>query len=191
MTVKKILLLLLIIIFIFSCKGENEIIEEKEENGIVKDNTTDIENNNEEENTPSYVDKRFEFEIYDGIDETELNQHMEDLFVGIEEKIAMGDYEAWYYAISSEYKNYLDNKKVLAKISKDAYILSSKNIVLKSPKDYFVHVVMKSRSGRVLKYSDYEYIDQSHVKVISTMLDGSKEFVYNFIYEDGSWKLDR
>lgn len=147
------------------------------QNGYVSDN--------------SKVDKRMQFTIdKDNITEDELKRLMNNLFTAIEDKIATGDFEGWYNALTKDYKYYINDPKNLKKMSDDSDFLSNRNIKLSSPKDFFQYVVMEARKGKSLKFFDYKYVDKFNVKVIC-LLEDSLKFTYNFKYEDNSWKLDR
>lgn len=137
------------------------------------------------------VDKRMQFTIdREKITEDELKKLMNNLFTAIEEKIATGDFEGWYNALTKDYKYYINDPKNLKKMSEDSDFLSNRNIKLGSPKDFFQYVVMEARKGKSLKFLDYKYVDKFNVRVIC-LLDDSLKFAYNFKYEDDSWKLDR
>ena len=75
-------------------------------------------------------------------------------------------------------------------MSKESDYLYSRQITLQSPKDYFLHIVMPSRKGYTLKYVNYDYIDKNHIKV-NCVLDDTVKFGYDFINEEGYWKVDR
>jgi hypothetical protein len=130
------------------------------------------------------------FTISDKTSEDEMRAYMEGLFNNIEKKIALGDFDGWNDAISREYKYYINDYSVLKQMSEDSDYLYNRGITLKSARDYFTYVVIHSREGKLLEFDDYEYIDKYHVKVIC-LFDKQQKFVYNFIYEDNSWKLDR
>jgi hypothetical protein len=119
-----------------------------------------------------------------------LGEKIKGLFTNIEGKIEDADFEGWWGALSANYKSYLNNPSNLQKISQESDYLLNRNIMLTTPKDYFMHVVIRAREGKKLAYSDYELIDKGHIKVIS-LLDGTFKFFYNFILENGQWKLDR
>lgn len=120
----------------------------------------------------------------------ELEAHMEALFNLIEKWIAQGNFEAWYNSISRKYKYYLNNPANLKKIAEESDYLYNRGVELRSPRDYFRYVVMESREGKMLKFDGYKYINNNHVKVFC-LFDKKDKFVYDFIYEDGSWKIDR
>ena len=155
----------------------------------IVETTTTIVDTYYDKNTK--IDKRMQFTIdKDKITEDELKRLMNNLFTAIEDKIATGDFDGWYNALSRDYKYYINDPKNLKKMSEDSDFLSNRDIKLNSPKDFFQFVVMEARKGKSLKFLDYKYIDKFNVKVVC-LLDDSLKFAYNFKYEDDSWKLDR
>ena len=73
-------------------------------------------------------------------------------------------------------------------MSDTADYLKSKNITLKSAKDYFIYVVVSARENLTLKFYGYKYIDEKTIKVY---LDEKGNLYYNFVKENDYWKLDR
>lgn len=146
----------------------------------------------EEEPEPTPVVEKVDprTQTIENLSQDELREHMEALFNLIEEKIALGDYEGWSESISRKYIYYLNDPANLKKITEESDFLYNRNIILRNPADYFMHVVIKSREGKSLEFLDYEKINEFHVKVIC-LFDKKHKFVYDFIYEEGSWKLDR
>lgn len=143
-----------------------------------------------EEKTNGHSDKRFNFVIDDKLTSDQLNEMIGALFIAIEEKIATGDFDGWYQALSYRHRMHISDKSVLLTMSKESDYLYSRNIVLASPRDYFLNIVVPSRKGSSLKYVNYDYINKNHIKV-NCVLDERIKFVYDFIYEEGSWKVDR
>ena len=137
-----------------------------------------------------HEDARFNFVIDDSVPNPDLNEKIRKLFEAIEEKIATGDFSGWYNALSYKHKKYISDKTVLSNMSRESDYLYSRNIVLENPKDYFLNIVMPSRKGYSLKYINYEKVNANHLKV-NCVLDGAIKFVYDFVNEDGSWKVDR
>jgi len=140
--------------------------------------------------TDSGVDKRMVFTIDENTSKEEMKKHMKNLFDSIEERIAKGDFEGWYKSLTSSYQSYINDTKVLQKMSNESDFLYNRGIILKSAKDFFEYVVIQAREGRSLRFVDYQYIDKQHVKVFCE-LEGLGRFTYNFTYEGSSWKLDR
>lgn len=168
-----VILMIISMSLIFSCKT----IEKKE----IYTTTTTVK---------SGIDKRMIFTIDENTSKEDMKRHMKNLFDSIEEKIAKGDFEGWYNSLTVSYQSYINDAKVLNKMSEESDFLYNRGIFLKSSKDFFEYVVIQSREGRLLKFVDYQYIDKKHVKVFCE-LEGLGKFTYNFTYENDSWKLDR
>lgn len=123
------------------------------------------------------------------IDKNELRNKVKEIFLYIEKIILEGNFEKWYQSISNDYKKFLENEANLKQISKTSPYLKNRNIELKTAKDYFIHVVKASREEGPLKFHDCEMIDKNRVKVIC--FDKEDKLIYNFIFEDNIWKIDR
>ncbi|HQJ06406.1 MAG TPA: hypothetical protein PLI57_08505 [Spirochaetota bacterium] len=182
-------------ILIFGCKTKNPILETttttvtvvttNETRAVDTTTTTTIP-----AATTTTIDERVDFVIDDKTPKDVMRRYMEDLFNFIEEKISKADFNGWYNSLSKTYISYINSKKDLAKLSAQSDFLANRGIVLQGPKDFFEFVVIQAREGKKLKFSDYKYIDKNNVKVVCE-LDQYGKFDYNFIYEDGYWKLDR
>ncbi|MCK4799129.1 MAG: hypothetical protein KAT05_17285 [Spirochaetes bacterium] len=162
---RRIFNIIILLIFIATCK-------------------TIPKNNNAIENVTNFKINK------NNIDKDKLREHIKALFTLIEKKIVKGDYKAWYNLISRKYKYFLNDPANLKKIAAESDYLFNRRINLTNPKDYFKYVVIQSREGKSLKFVDYEYVNQYHIKVIC-LFDNKDEFVYRFIYEENLWKLDR
>jgi len=166
MNIKNIFLSLIIIFFIFfNCE------------------TTKKNINKNPENDPRKI------KINENIDIYKLKIHMKTLFNYIENIIAKADYEKWYESISGNYKKFLNDPLNLKKIANSSDYLKNRKIELKSPKDYFEYVVIPSRENGLLKFFDCELITKNHVKVIC--FDKNEKLIYDFIFEENLWRIDR
>jgi hypothetical protein len=72
------------------------------------------------------------------------------------------DYAGWRNALSDEFFTRISSPDFLANASKSA-LLRSKNIILVSPDDYFLYVVVPSRSNS--RVDEIEFIAANSVKV--------------------------
>ncbi len=135
------------------------------------------------------IDSRLKFKLED-IHSDELDSKICGLFQTIEEKILAGDFDGWYNSLSINYRSFIENPDELLKMSKKSGYLKRKKIVLRSAKDYFTYIVIPSREGVALKYVDFQQTDEKNIKV-NCMLDDKHNFVYDFVYEKESWKLDK
>ena len=142
--------------------------------------TDDYKNN--AESSVEFLEKEF--------DPNTLGIRIKTLFNLIEEYIARGDFKGWYNSLSKKYRYFLDKPTNLRKISRESEFLCKKKIVLQTSHDYFNFVVVQSRKGKTLKFIDYTHINKKHIKVIS-LFDNEFKFLYDFVHEGNSWKLDR
>lgn len=181
-----------ILICIFSCKTQKQDL--KTDSVVIKSDKVVTESDKVDVTSDfaknGHTDSRFNFIVDDTVSVDHLSELVMSLFGAIEEKIATGDFDGWYAALSYKYRKYISDKSTLLSMSKESDYLYSRNVVLESPKDYFLHIVVPSRQGMSLKYLDYDYIDKNHIKV-NCVLDGTLKFVYDFTYENGSWKVDK
>lgn len=130
------------------------------------------------------------FVLKEDIDKQKLREYLNNLFNYIEEKISNGDFNGWYNSISQKYKDFINSPKNLRTISENSDFLVTKRIKLRTPEDYFKNVVILSREGKILEFIDCDLINKNHVKIYC-LFDKTDKFVYDFIFEEGSWKIDR
>ena len=161
-----------------------EVVIQKDEQNTPKQ-LPDIEILPDEPN----VDSRLKFKLEE-INSDELDSKICGLFETIEEKILAGDFDGWYNSLSINYRSFIENPDELLKMSKKSGYLKRKKIVLRTAEDYFTYIVIPSREGVALKYVDFQQIDEKNIKV-NCMLDDKHNFVYDFVYEKESWKLDK
>jgi hypothetical protein len=187
---KKVLLLITIFILLAGCKTTDKKVDKTNGSSSTKKSSSSFSSRSSSSQVAILVDKRTVFTIDEKkLATEELKGYIKDLFAAIEEKIAQGDFEGWFVSITKNYRDYISNKDNLKKMSAESSALANSGIMLQDPKDYFLDVVIKARSGKVLKFNDFKYLDKLHLKVICS--DDKTKFEYSFIYEDNAWKLDR
>ncbi len=137
-------------------KKEEVVVKNTNLNVAVVDQTQDIVEviespiettkpvEDEKEDVP--VDKRLVFDIEKITDKEILLTHMKNLFETIEEKISERNYKGWYNSLSANYRNYIDNKSELEKMSNRSPYLQNKGIVLKNSEEFFNYVVVEARA---------------------------------------------
>ena len=165
-------------------KKEQIVVIEKE----ISNKTAEVPVKQIVEDNPN-VDSRLKFKLEE-ISTDELNSKIRGLFETIEEKIISEDFNGWYNSLSSNYRSFIENPDELLRMSKKSAYLKRKKIVLRSAKDYFDYIVIPSREGIALKYVNFQQINEKNIKV-NCMLDDNANFVYDFVYENDSWKLDK
>jgi hypothetical protein len=94
-------------------------------------------------------------------------------------------YDEWLEFLSAEYIAKTGSSEFLREASQSSILLENR-IVLKSLKDYFLSVVVPSRSQAVL--SDISFIDATHVNAI-TVIDGKPVILYMLVKEDTRWMV--
>ncbi|HTO21713.1 MAG TPA: hypothetical protein VMQ10_04480 [Spirochaetia bacterium] len=99
--------------------------------------------------------------------------------------IAAGDYDGWTGYLTGEYIESRSSPRFLADAS-NAPILKKNGIVLRSLRDYFDYVVVRSRLQATL--DDIQFLDETHVKAIGAV-QGTNVILYYLVHEGGRWKV--
>jgi len=99
--------------------------------------------------------------------------------------IADGDYEQWVTNLTADYVSTTSSPGFLADASNSG-VLKKSGIVLRSLKDYFKNVVVRSRLQATL--DDITFVDALHVKAITRIQD-SPVILYYLVREGGRWKV--
>jgi hypothetical protein len=112
--------------------------------------------------------------------------------------IAAKNYNDWKSTLSDEYFELISSPEYLAKAS-DAPVLKTRKIVLKSPNDYFLYVVIPSRANS--KVDEIEFVTENRVKVFHRETRTRKDEnnvtqtevrylrLYELIKIDDKWKI--
>jgi len=134
-----------------------------------------------EETTPL---EQEEFVVTDEIYSQTLDEVREFIQV-LNQVIESKNFEVWSTYLTSDYIQRTSDQQYLAEQSEKP-ILKKKNIVLKSLSDYFIYVVVPSRSGAHI--DDIEFIDRYHVKAIS-IIRNTRGLLYLLVREEDQWKI--
>ncbi len=110
---------------------------------------------------------------------------IEQLINTLNQSIRDKDYEQWVNYLSPEYADRAGNPKFLADASQSA-VLKKNGITLRSLKDYFLYVVVPSRSQA--KLDDISFVDERHVKAI-TVMNEKPVILYWLVKSDARWKM--
>jgi hypothetical protein len=105
-----------------------------------------------------------------------------DALTGI---IAAADYASWLGYLTADYVQTTGSAAALAQASSSG-VLKKSGIVLKSLKDYFDNVVVKSHLQASL--SEIQFVDATHVKAL-TQIQGTSVILYYLVHEGGRWKV--
>ena len=99
--------------------------------------------------------------------------------------IADGDYEKWVTYLTADYVAITSSPEFLTNASNSG-VLKKNGIVLRSLRDYFSNVVVRSRLQATL--DDITFVDATHVKAITRIQD-SPVILYYLVREGGRWKV--
>jgi hypothetical protein len=99
--------------------------------------------------------------------------------------IAAGNYEQWVVYLTDQYIAVTSSERFLAEASTSG-VMKKSGTVLKSLKDYFQNVVVRSRVQATL--DDIAFADATHVRAI-TMIQDTPIILYYLVREDGRWKV--
>ncbi|MDR1575230.1 MAG: hypothetical protein LBS37_04415 [Treponema sp.] len=94
------------------------------------------------------------------------------------------NYDAWRVAISDGYFDKISSLEFLAAVSEQP-AMKTRNIVLKSPQDYFNNVVVPSRAND--RVDDIEFVGQHRVKAYTVTPNGSRLRLYDLETTENTW----
>jgi hypothetical protein len=112
-------------------------------------------------------------------------REVQDVVAAITRIIAAGDYDGWLSYLTSDYVASRSSAGFLAAAS-NASVLKKNGIVLKSLRDYFSNVVVRSHLQATL--DDIQFIDETHVKALA-LVQGTPVILYYLVQENGRWKV--
>jgi hypothetical protein len=110
---------------------------------------------------------------------------VQDVVAAITRIIAAGDYDGWLSYLTSEFVASRGSAEFLADAS-NAAVLKKNGIVLKSLRDYFNNVVVRSHLQATL--DDIQFTDETHVKALA-LVQGTPVVLYYLVNENGRWKV--
>ncbi|MFP4329451.1 MAG: hypothetical protein ACLFP6_01910 [Spirochaetaceae bacterium] len=129
------------------------------------------------------TDEDFEVteEIYDQTFD-EVEQTISRLNTIIQQR----DYEAWRDYLTDKYVEENSEPEALAEWS-ESPLLQRNDITLESLEDYFLYVVVPSRSN--VRLDDLEFVDENTVEAYMNVR-GRRALLYLLEEQDGTWKID-
>jgi hypothetical protein len=96
------------------------------------------------------------------------------------------NYTAWKDALAPALFAEISSAGYLARIS-DSDAMKSRKIVLKTPEDYFTHVVVPSRANS--RVDDIEFIAENRVKAFTIAPNGQRLRLYDLEKSGSTWKI--
>ncbi len=143
----------------------------------------------QEESTPDTEPEEQGTEVSFVVTEKIYTQTFEEIEIfvkNLNKIIRDKNYSLWLTYLSEEYREYTDNPEYLKEQS-DKPILRKSSIVIHSLEDYFIYVVVPSRSQA--KLDDIEFIDENRLKALSVIRD-TRVLLYLLIRVEGKeWKI--
>ena len=96
------------------------------------------------------------------------------------------NYNAWVSYLSPEYFAIISSPEYLENLSQNT-VLARQNITLRSAQDYFLHVVVPSRTND--RVDDIEFISQNRVKAYTVNNRGERLRLYDLEKTGPNWKI--
>jgi hypothetical protein len=112
-------------------------------------------------------------------------REVQDVIAAITRIVAAGDYNGWLSYLTADYVKSRGSADFLSDAS-NAAVLKKNGIVLKSLKDYFDNVVVRSHLQATL--DDIQFLDETHVKALA-LVQGTPVILYYLVNEQGRWKV--
>ena len=116
---------------------------------------------------------------------TETFANIEELIVELNAIIREEDYDKWLSYLTPEYKEHFSSAEVLKEHS-DRPLLKKYNIKLRSLNDYFIYVVVPSRSNARL--DDLVFLDNERVKAIM-IIENQRSILYQLENRENYWLI--
>ncbi|MDL2229809.1 hypothetical protein LJC14_06120 [Treponema sp. OttesenSCG-928-L16] len=190
---KRILFYILCVsLFFFSCSGTPEAVPEEtavpgdsfeedlrplpEEEGSLAEQAAA-----EDDDDPYFDPASVSQELYDT-----TKSDVQELIQNLNQIIRARDYDAWVSYLGADYFTAISSPEYLNRISESAR-LKAQNIALKTPQDYFIHVVVPSRAND--RVDDIEFISKKRVKAYTITPSGQRLRLYNLEDTNAGWKI--
>jgi hypothetical protein len=96
------------------------------------------------------------------------------------------NYKAWVSYLGDDYFKEISSREFLRRTSESSF-LKSKNMVLTSASDYFIHVVVPARTNS--RVDDIEFISPKRVKAFTITASGQRLRLYELEDFGNGWKI--
>jgi hypothetical protein len=123
--------------------------------------------------------------------ETTMDE-MRLLIAEINRVIRAQDYDGWISYLADDFIAAINSADYLAQLSESSRQLKSQNIVLKTPRDYFTHVVVASRENVRVDASldDIEFLSHNRVKAYTINTRNQQRLrLFEFVKAGDAWKI--
>jgi hypothetical protein len=116
---------------------------------------------------------------------TRTFDEVKEVIAALTSLINAQDFKGWQSYLTADYIARTSDPKFLDRASHSG-VLQKSGTVLRTLKDYFENVVVRSRVQATL--TDINFVDETHVKAL-TVIDGRPVILYYLVREDGRWKV--
>jgi hypothetical protein len=122
--------------------------------------------------------------------ETTMDE-MRLLIIEINRMIRAKDYEGWFSYLAEDFIAAITSPGYLAELSESSRQLKGQNIILKTPEDYFTHVVVASRENIRVDASldDIEFLSHNRVKAYTVNARKQRLRLFEFVKAGTTWKI--
>jgi hypothetical protein len=122
--------------------------------------------------------------------ETTMDE-MRQLVIKINQVIRAKDYEGWISYLADDFIAAINSPDYLARLSESSLQLKGQNIVLRTPQDYFTHVVVASRENIRVDASldDIEFLNHNRVKAFTINARKQRLRLFEFVKAGDAWKI--
>ncbi|MDR1469387.1 MAG: hypothetical protein LBT00_08855 [Spirochaetaceae bacterium] len=117
---------------------------------------------------------------------TATKQDIQDFVRELDNLIKAKNHDRWLKLLSPGYLAYISSKEFLDTVSQQPR-LKSQNIVLQNNRDYFLNVVVMSRSG--LKADDIEFLTMTRVMAFTINQQGQRIRIYTLDKTPEGWEV--
>jgi hypothetical protein len=120
----------------------------------------------------------------------DARSEIELLVEEINRVIRANNYTKWLTYLSDDFIATINSPEYLDQISTSSRQLTMQKIVLKTPRDYFTHVVVAARKNISVdaRLDDIEFLSHNRVKAYS-LVRNQRLRLYDFVRSEGTWKL--
>jgi hypothetical protein len=162
-------LLILVVILAVSCRSEPKTILEA--------NTSPSGNT---ETSPQQTTGTLDTNIVSQAQHDSTLNEVQRFIGSLNDIISNRNYNAWKAALSQSYFNVISSPEFLKQIS-DSPAMKTRNIVLRTPEDYFTNVVVPSRANS--RVDDIEFLGTNRVKAFTVTKNSRGEEQQLVLYD--------
>jgi hypothetical protein len=120
----------------------------------------------------------------------DARSEIELLVEEINRVIRAKNYTNWLTYLSDDFIATINSPEYLDRVSTSSRQLTMQKIVLKTPRDYFTHVVVAARKNISVnaRLDDIEFLSHNRVKAYS-LVRNQRLRLYDFVRSGDTWKL--